>query len=92
MSEHEHDTESSFPLEQLESSVEKKEVPLIWTTEGNLPIEILEYKYYWLDSPKETVFVEEYYLEGHLVKRSPHVLLRDGNDPLKSKQESLGTG
>ncbi len=48
--------------------------PLIYTSKGNLPLSMLEYKHYREDSPGAIVFIEEYLLNGESVKRAVHVL------------------
>lgn len=58
--------------------------PLIYTSKGNLPLSMLEYKHYREDSPGAIVFIEEYFLNGESVKRAVHVLpvvgiCREGN-------------
>jgi len=51
-------------------------VPMIWTSKGNLPLTGLAYKHEWIDNDNETVLVEEYCLDGELVKRAVHVKLK----------------
>ena len=50
------------------------EVPLIFTSKGNLPIGSLRYEHKREDVPGEIVFIEEYFLGDESVKRSVHVL------------------
>lgn len=54
------------------------EIPLIWTSKGNLPIADLAYTYYWLDTPDALTFVEEYRLGEELVKSNSHSFLKKG--------------
>lgn len=54
------------------------DTPLIWTTKGNLPVGSLEYCPTWTEAPDEISFVEEYRLEGEVVKRNVHVYLKKG--------------
>lgn len=54
------------------------DVPLIWTSKGNLPIASLAYRHEWIVNDEEIVFAEEYLLEGELVKRSAHVYKKKG--------------
>lgn len=49
------------------------ETPLIWTTEGNLPVDSLSYETRWEDTDEYTKFVETYRLNGEVVKESAHV-------------------
>lgn len=59
-----------FPNSEIIQAFE----PLIYTTKGNLPLSMLEYKHYRQDQPGVVVFVEEYLLKGESVKRAVHVL------------------
>lgn len=52
------------------------EEPLIYTSKGNLPIASLQYRHEWTETENETVFVEEYRLDGEIVKRSVHAKLK----------------
>jgi hypothetical protein len=54
------------------------EIPLIWTTKGNLPIADLEYKTEWFDHPEYMTFSEKYFLGEELVKSSVHVYSKIG--------------
>lgn len=58
------------------------ETPLIWTSKGNLPLESLKYRHQWIDTPDETTFVEEYFLDAEVVKRNVHVYLKKGQTAL----------
>jgi len=71
-------------------SPEGNPVPMIWTTKGNLPISELEYRSGWQDqtgkpavlrdNPTAVVFWEEHWHQGQMVRRSAHVIMRDGVD------------
>jgi hypothetical protein len=52
--------------------------PLIYTSKGNLPVASLKYAHSWEDTPEQITFVEEYSLDGEIVKRSAHVYLKKG--------------
>jgi hypothetical protein len=52
------------------------EVPLIYTTLGNLPINSLDYSYSWEDTKEFTKFTETYKLNDEIVKQSCHVYSR----------------
>ena len=52
------------------------DLPMVWTSKGNLPIEDLEYRYQWDFPENEIVFVEEYWLGDECVKRSPHIYIK----------------
>lgn len=54
------------------------EIPLIWTTKGNLPVASLQYHHSWTETSDEISFVEEYSLDGEVVKRNVHVYLKKG--------------
>ena len=64
---------------------ETHSVPLIYTTEGNLPMDRLEYRTSWEEpkmengaAPPWTKFIETYLLDGKIVRQSAHVLHREG--------------
>lgn len=54
------------------------QVPMIWTTHGNMPVEILEYKTLWEETPEDVLMAEEYRYQGELVRRSVHVYRKQG--------------
>lgn len=54
------------------------EVPLIWTSKGNLPIADLEYRHYWTEDNDAIFFNEEYYLGEELVKSNRHGRMKHG--------------
>lgn len=60
-------------------------LPLIYTTQGNLPIDRLAYSTRWEEpktedgsAPSWTKFIETYTLDGEVVRESVHVLHRQG--------------
>jgi hypothetical protein len=60
-------------------------IPLIYTTEGNLPMDRLEYSTSWEEpkmengaAPPWTKLIETYRLDGKIVRQSAHVLHREG--------------
>jgi hypothetical protein len=57
-----------------------EEVPLIWTTKGNVPVSSLEYYIGWDISEEAIVFKEQYRLNGEIVKENAHVKLLKGED------------
>ena len=57
-----------------------KDVPLIWTTKGNLPVASLEYYIGWEITEESIVFKEQYRLDGEIVKENAHVKLLKGSD------------
>lgn len=52
--------------------------PMIWTAKGNLPIDIMEYRTEWIDTPTKVTMVEIYEHRGEVVRRSVHVYDRVG--------------
>jgi hypothetical protein len=56
------------------------EVPLIYTSLGNLPVASLRYEYYWEDSPESMKFTESYFKGDEMVKSSTHLYLKKGLD------------
>jgi len=69
----------------MESSVQettetKMDEPLIYTTKGNLPVASLQYRHNWLEDESAITFIEEYLLDGEIVKRSAHARLKRGLD------------
>ena len=54
------------------------EQPLVWTSKGNLPISQLEYFTEWQDTPDQVRFIEGYKLDEEIVKRSVHVMIKQG--------------
>ncbi len=52
--------------------------PLIWTSKGNIPIEGLEYLTEWQDMEDQVRFIETYKLNDEVVKRSVHVMIKEG--------------
>jgi hypothetical protein len=58
----------------------EKDVPLIWTTKGNLPVASLEYYIGWDITEESIVFKEQYRLDGEIVKENSHVKLLKGGD------------
>ena len=49
------------------------DVPLIWTSKGNIPIEGLEYLTEWNDLEDQVQFIETYKLDGEIVKRKVNI-------------------
>ena len=52
---------------------EQNEVPLIYTSKGNLPIDSLRYEKHWIFSMTEIQFKEVYYLADEIVKEGAHI-------------------
>jgi hypothetical protein len=56
------------------------ERPLIYTTLGNVPIDELEYQYFWIENENEIAFIEEYRKDGEIVKRSVNMKLKKSQE------------
>lgn len=54
------------------------DVPLIFTSKGNLPVESLEYQTSWDDQPGYISFKEKYLLNGKVVRENSHVYSKAG--------------
>ena len=54
------------------------EVPLIYTSRGNLPESSLRCEPVWIETPDYTKLVIRHYLGDELVKESAHVLSKQG--------------
>lgn len=52
--------------------------PLIWTSQGNLPVSSLVYDTRWEDTPAYIKLVETYTLNGEVVRESAHVFAKQG--------------
>lgn len=52
--------------------------PLIFTKLGNLPVADLTYRPEWIEDAVAITFVEEYLLNGEVVKRNAHSRLKQG--------------
>ena len=50
--------------------------PLIYTINGNVPIEDLEYSTTWEDNESYTKLIETYKQDGEVVRESVHILTR----------------
>lgn len=60
--------------------------PLIFTSKGNLPVASLKYTHKWDEDDVAITFIEEYRLDGEVVKRSAHSRLKQGLEALIEKQ------
>ena len=52
--------------------------PLIYTSKGNLPVSSLSYTHKWVEDEVAITFIEEYRLDGEVVKRNAHARLKQG--------------
>lgn len=64
-------------------------VPLIWTTKGNVPVESLEYYIGWEISEDSIIFKEQYRFEGEVVKENSHVKLLKGGAAIPETQQFM---
>jgi hypothetical protein len=60
--------------------------PLIYTSKGNLPISSLKYRHEWAEDEVAITFIEEYSLDGEVVKRNAHARLKKGLDAAVQNQ------
>jgi hypothetical protein len=51
---------------------------LLYTTRGRLPSSMLAYQHSWEEDDRAICFVEEYRLNGELVRRNVHQKLKQG--------------
>lgn len=54
--------------------------PLVHTTKGNVPLSSLQYKHTWEEDEVAITFIEEYFMDGELVRRNAHSRLKKGLD------------
>ena len=54
------------------------DVPLIWTSKGNLPVDGLTYEPEWNDLEDQVQFIETYKQGDEIVKRSVHIMIKKG--------------
>jgi hypothetical protein len=62
------------------TGTDMQEEPLVHTTKGNVPLSKLQYRHFWEEDDVATTFIEEYWLEGELVRRNAHSRLKRGLD------------
>ncbi len=53
---------------------------MLYTTKGRLPASMLVYQPSWQEDDRSICFVEEYLLNGELVRRNVHQKLKQGLD------------
>lgn len=58
------------------------DIPLIWTSKGNLPVSDLNEQVHWIDKEDETTCVHEFWLGEECVKRAVHIYKRKGLETL----------
>lgn len=54
------------------------DIPLIYTSKGNLPVDSLIYETRWEDAPDFIKFTEVYMLGDEVVKESAHIYSKRG--------------
>ncbi len=52
--------------------------PLIYTTKGNLPVASLQYHHEWQEDDDAIYLIEEFTLDGELVRRNVHARMKKG--------------
>lgn len=60
--------------------------PLIYTTKGNVPIASLKYRHEWQEDDNGIYLIEEYTLDGEIVKKNVHARLKQGIPSLLKQQ------
>jgi hypothetical protein len=60
--------------------------PLIFTSKGNLPVSSLKYRHEWLEDEVAITFIEEYTLDGEIVRKNAHARLKEGLKAVADKQ------
>lgn len=63
----------------MSNEIINNEVPLIWTTKGNVPIEQLQYSAQWFENDDFIKLVETYVLDGEIVKQNAHIKVKQGS-------------
>jgi hypothetical protein len=66
-----------------------EQVPLVWTKVGNVESSKLVRHVYWRENAKETALLEEYRLDGEMVRNGLDVKLKQGA-ALFGQQAKLG--
>lgn len=64
----------------LRNKLHLKPEPLVWTSKGNLPVAMLDYRVRWEQTDAYVKLVETYSLDGVVVRESAHALAREGLD------------
>lgn len=65
------------------------EVPLIFTSKGNLPIANLKQRVLWTDNEDETICAAEMWLGDECVRREVHIYKRKGLEVLGEISKEL---
>lgn len=58
------------------------EIPLIWTSRGNLALAVLTHTVEWIVTAEQIIFIERYLLGSEVVKQSSHVHILTGAQAL----------
>lgn len=59
----------------MDDQTSTAETPLIWTSKGNLPVEVLQYTPRWEVTAEYVKFVEVYTLDGEIVRENAHAYI-----------------
>ena len=71
------------------TSANPTDIPLIFTTLGNIPVAALEYKTEWINDPKYIMFIEKWYLGEELVKSNSHAYAHNPFDGIGAEQTTF---
>lgn len=65
------------------------DLPMIFTSKGNIPCEALRYETEWVTDPQYIIFCERWFLVDELVKSNSHVYGHNPIDGMQSVQQSF---
>ena len=74
--------------EQINSAL-STDLPLLFTTKGNIPHDALRYETEWISDPRYIMFCERWYLNDEMVKSNSHVYGANPTDAIGTTQQSL---
>jgi len=65
------------------------DLPMLFTSMGNIPCDALRYETEWVTDPKYIIFCERWFLVDELVKSNSHVYGHNPIDGIQSVQQSF---
>lgn len=65
------------------------DLPMIFTTKGNIPLDAMRYETEWVSDPKYIMFCERWLLNDEVVKSNSHVYGHNPVDALGTIQQSI---
>jgi hypothetical protein len=71
------------------NSASSDDLPLLFTSKGNIPVDALRYETEWITDPKYIMFCEKWFLIDELVKSNSHVYGHNPADGIGSSQQSF---